>query len=79
MLKLVTYFKNGTVKVIEWDTLRPLLTPNWLKLREKYKYNFLILRELRDEYDYLRYCAMKSNNKTVNFFVLGSNFYGLPM
>ena len=67
---LEIYFKNGSKKVIDWGTLRPLLTQGLMKEREKRKYNFLSLREMRTEYDWLQYCAFESKNRNISAIAL---------
>lgn len=67
---LEIYFKNGSKKIIEWGALRPLLTASFMKEREKRKYNFLSLREMRNEYDWLQYCAFEGKNRNISAIAL---------
>lgn len=68
MLKV--YFKDGTIKRIDWETLKKLLHNNFLKEQKKYIFP---LRDMRDEFDYLATCIANKRGGNVKFIALGGN------
>lgn len=74
---LEVYLSDGRTLTFDWDIIRPLLTPGLLKLQKKYEYNFLMLRDLKNEWDFLEWCVCNSKSKHINAIALGHGRKGL--